>query len=279
MRWRWGTVVSGTVAVLATVSAAGVAADGAAQAPRTALVRLVLAQHTLRAGQSVQVALVNRSSRRIMATQCFVVQRRERHGWKTINRTDGVRDWCPINFGGPPQGAHSRAEMPLVLFDDLRPGLYRIRMRFKFLSKDSPLASSLRRHHHSLQLALRVLKFRARPRLRLPERRIRQIAMRWAADTGDRHPSLIQHAEGTREDAELVAAEDLICKWSWSYLIAIRGHFTRRFGLPHGGSFPIHGSVMTLVISARTGHVQASWISSRYPHLAKLGRVSTDYRR
>jgi hypothetical protein len=279
MSWRWGIVVLGTVTMPATATAAGSTANRIAHAPRKASVRLVLAHRTLRAGQMVQVVLVNRSSRRIMSTDCLVLQRRKLHGWTTINSTHRVRVWCPINFAGPPQSAHSRAEMPLVLFDDLRPGFYRILIRFKFLTKDSPLSSSLRRHHRSLQLTLRVLKFRPRPLLRLPERRIRRIALRWAVHSGDGHPTLIQHAEGTRFEAELIAAEDLSFKWSWSYLVGVRGHFTQHLSGPHGGSFSIHGSVMTIVVSAKTGRLEALWVSDHYPHLGKLGSVSTDYRR
>ena len=62
----------------------------------------------------------------------------------------------------------------------------------------------------------------------LSEQRIRRIAERWATRMEDPTPILVQHSEGTRRKANLIAADDLIGGKegeAWSYLIAERGHF------------------------------------------------------
>src|SRR5262245_11595066 len=59
----------------------------------------------------------------------------------------------------------------------------------------------------------------------LSEHRILRIAQRAAARAGDPSPSLIQHSEGTRHDANRVDSGDIVPGRQWSYLIAERGHF------------------------------------------------------
>jgi hypothetical protein len=119
----------------------------------------------------------------------------------------------------------------------------------------------------------------AHPKPQLPERRILRIAERAAASAGDRRPTLIQHAQGTRHDANLVDSGDIVPGKQWSYLIAERGHFVlRNVPTPPGAPAP-HGSVLTLIVNASTGHLTDFGVSNRYPDLAKLGRVHTDLRR
>ena len=113
---------------------------------------------------------------------------------------------------------------------------------------------------------------------------IKRFALKAAAVYGDPHPTLIQHAAGTRYEANVVASGDLIYDWSWAYLIAMRGHFRVTSTYASDGSNPpadgyIHGSVLTIVLNPRTGEGEDLGVSNHYPHLAKLGHVTTDYRR
>lgn len=118
-----------------------------------------------------------------------------------------------------------------------------------------------------------VTKWR-KPHLR--ERRILAIALKTAAAAGDSTPTLIQHSEGSRHQANLIASGDIVGGSQWSYLIAERGRFTANSTYaPRGGREP-SGTVLTLIVSARTGQVTDTGISNRYPDLAKLGHVYTD---
>jgi hypothetical protein len=112
----------------------------------------------------------------------------------------------------------------------------------------------------------------------LTEGRILRIALRSAAAAGDATPTLIQHSEGTRYHANRVASGDIVPGGRWSYLIAVRGHFVLKdASVPMGASAP-RGTVLTLVINARTGEGTDGGVSDRYPDLSKLGPVHTDLR-
>jgi hypothetical protein len=113
----------------------------------------------------------------------------------------------------------------------------------------------------------------------LTERRILEIALKAAAGAGDPAPTLIQHSAGTRYRANLVDSGDVVVGSQWSYLIAERGHFILNGApIPPGARAP-KGTVLTLIVNARTGEVTDSGLSDRYPHLARLGPVHTDLRR
>src|ERR1700689_3877958 len=90
---------------------------------------------------------------------------------------------------------------------------------------------------------------------RLSESRIMAIALHAAVRAGDAHPLLIQHVESTRERANLVAGGDIVPGGQWSYLIAERGRFVfAGVGLSSNGKGrSVYGSVLTLVVNARTG--------------------------
>src|SRR6202035_1838820 len=104
------------------------------------------------------------------------------------------------------------------------------------------------------------------------------IAERAAARAGDPHPSLIQHAEGTRHEANLVDSGDVVPGCRWSYLIAEPGHFVLRSAhIPSGAPLP-KGTVLTLVIDAATGRSTDGGLSNHYPDLDRLGPVTTDLR-
>jgi hypothetical protein len=114
----------------------------------------------------------------------------------------------------------------------------------------------------------------SKPHLR--ERRILAIALKAAAGAGDSTPTLIQHSEGSRYRANLVDSGDIVPGSQWSYLIAERGHFTLKDASVPSGARPPRGTVLTLILSARTGEVTDGGLSNRYPDLAKLGKVYTD---
>lgn len=115
---------------------------------------------------------------------------------------------------------------------------------------------------------------------RLTEKRIVRIALTEAAAFGDRHPRLIQHAAGSREQANRIASGDIVPDGTWCYLIAERGSFR---GI-YTGSVPPRGKVrrapvLTFVVNAKTGAVLDYGVQNHYPDLAKLGSVRTDLRR
>jgi hypothetical protein len=113
----------------------------------------------------------------------------------------------------------------------------------------------------------------------LSERQVLGIALKVAAQAGDRKPTLIQHAERTRHEANLVASGDLVPGRRWSYLIAERGHFVFKNASRPAGARAPSGSVLTLVVDASTRQVTDTGLSNRYPHLSDLGPVRTDLRR
>jgi hypothetical protein len=113
----------------------------------------------------------------------------------------------------------------------------------------------------------------------LSERRILGIAKTAAARAGDPRPTLIQHSEGSRHNANLVGgAGDGVNGRQRSYLIAERGHFAYNDVNLGSGPEP-HGSVLTLVVNASTGEITDDGLSNQYPDLARLGPVHTDLRR
>jgi hypothetical protein len=113
----------------------------------------------------------------------------------------------------------------------------------------------------------------------LSERQVLGIALKAAAQAGDRKPTLIQHSEGTRYEANLVASGDLVPGRRWSYLIAERGHFAFKNASRPAGARAPSGSVLTLVVDASTRQVTDTGLSNRYPHLGELGSARTDLRR
>jgi hypothetical protein len=117
----------------------------------------------------------------------------------------------------------------------------------------------------------------ARPTL--SEQKLLAIALRVATGAGDPGPKLIQHSEGAREAANRVDSGDIVPGDEWSYLIAERGRFILNgVSVPAGAQAP-RGSVLTLIVAARSHEVTDLGVSNRYPHLWRLGPVTTDLRR
>jgi hypothetical protein len=163
----------------------------------------------------------------------------------------------------------------LPLYDDLLPGGYRVTLRYK-PAHGMDLANLGGPHVRSMQARMHVLAYRPGPRPFLKEQRILTLAEQAASGSGDSKPTLIQHAAGTHFDAVRISSGDLVFEWNWSYLIAVRGQFTE-FGAPiPPEAKPPTGTVITLVVDARTAQVTDTGISNRYPPLAKLCPVTTD---
>jgi hypothetical protein len=110
------------------------------------------------------------------------------------------------------------------------------------------------------------------------------LARAIAAKSGDNAPSLIQHATGTRADADRVVSGDVVFSDQPSYLIAVHGHFTvtpQLPPIPPGVSIPpqpktLTYSTMTLVVDASTGQVTDYGLTNDNPDLSALGPVTTD---
>jgi hypothetical protein len=273
----------GTGILVAIVAASALAASRPGSTRGTVLVRLVLPHRRLRAGQVVEVGVVNDASNPVIHAGCFVLALRVRDAWKTIDSTHAISVPCRRRNSTPPQAARSDRKQALMLYDDLRPGRYRITLLYAFLPKHwhtAGLDGDLRQ----VRATLSVLKFHPGPAPQLPEPRLEQIALRVAAAAGDPHPSLIQHAEGTRFVANLASSPDLVWDWSWAYLIAIRGRFTTTgepgtYGVDQPGlpGSRVH-SVIAIVLDAGSGQLEDLGISDRYPTLSRMGSVTTDYR-
>ena len=112
----------------------------------------------------------------------------------------------------------------------------------------------------------------------LSERAIKRIALKAARQAGDRHPTLIQHVAGRREEANKIDSGDVVPGNTWCYLVAVRGRFVLTdVSTPPGAKAPT-GTVLTLIINAKTGAGLDLGLSDHYPDLRKLGPVTTDLR-
>lgn len=263
-------------AAVLSLASAGSGLAGADRSSAPAGMRLVLAHTTFRAGQSVPISVVNSGRSQVLRGLCFTLARRSGQRWVTINRTHGVFFPC-ASKAGVPQPAGTRQPLGLPLYDDLVPGRYRITLRYKpATGRDLGNLSGPR--VRSVRARLTVLVFKPGPAPHLSEHRILALAKRAAHGNGDPSPSLIQHAEGTRFEAVRISSGDLVFEWNWSYLIAERGHFVcQACSTPPGAKTPT-GSVIMIVVDAKSGRGTDGGIGNRYPPLAKLGPVTTDHR-
>lgn len=223
------------------------------------------------------VTVVNTEHAMILRGLCLTLARRVGSRWVVVRGTHGVPVRCPATASFP-QAARSRGSVGLPLYDDLVPGLYRISLRYKRAADGPDLGRLAGPEVRTAQAQLTVQAFRPGPEPRLSERRILTLALRAAAADGNQHPSLIQHAEGTRFEAVLVSSGDLVFEWNWSILIGVRGRFTTTaISIPPGAPAPTT-TVLTLVINARTGQGTDFGLEDRYPPLDRLGPVTTDLR-
>jgi hypothetical protein len=156
-------------------------------------VRVVLPRSVLRAGESVEVTVVNTEHAMILRGLCLTLARRGGSRWVAVRRTH--REPFPYpETASIPQAARSRGSVGLPLYDDLVPGLYRISLRYKRAPPGLDLGRLAGPEVRTAQAQLTVLAFRPGPKPRLSERRILRLALQAAAANGDPHPSLIQHA-------------------------------------------------------------------------------------
>jgi hypothetical protein len=237
-------------------------------------VRLVLAHTAYRAGQSIPVTVVNHSPAQIVRGSCVKLQRRLHGRWLTVTHTHGISFRC-VQIAGVSQRAGASAQVGLPLYDDLIAGEYRITLRYK-PARGVNLGNLAGPRVRSVHARLSVLAYRPGPRPSLGEPQILSMAEDAARRSGDPKPTLIQHVIGTRFDAVRISSGDVVFEWNWSYLIAIRGRFTATYASYPAGAKPPTGTVMTLVVDARTGHVTDSGVGNRYPALATLGPITTD---
>ena len=267
--------VAAAIAVLGCLVAAATVTAGTAASSSPVVLRL--AHATYRAGQTIEVTVVNRSGSLLLRSLCLTLQRNTGGRWVTIAHTHGVAVGCPA-IAGASQSPHSRSQVGLPLWDDLVPGHYEITLRYKRANTGPNLGSLRGPHVRSVTARLTVLAFRPAPKPHLSRNRILALARRAATDAGDATPTLIQHVEATRFDAVRVSSGDLVYAWNWSYLIAERGHFvfTNASGPP--GAPPPKGTVLTLVVDAATGNITDDGLDNHYPPLAELGPVTTDLR-
>jgi hypothetical protein len=266
----WSALLVAVVVVCGgklTVPASAVLAGSSGQ------VRLVLPQQPLTTAESVPVTVVNDSASPVYRSLCFVLERKTPRGWRAITETHGVRVPCAM-WVGVVQAARSRESEQLTLWDDLQPGSYRITLFYRPVSKHRRVIRRLTRRDRFVRLPITVGHAPVRPKPQLSDRRLLRIAQRAATNAGDSQPTLIQHAAGNHFEAVRISSGDLVFEWNWSYLIAERGRF-RYTGVGPAG-VTVTGSVITLVVDAANGQITDGGPSKRYPHLRRLGPVTTD---
>lgn len=142
-----------------------------------------------------------------------------------------------------------------------------------------------RAHRRSLSTAIRKLPLRRAGRRvtssrrawapTLSESQIQAIALSFAAGFGDATPTSIEYAEGPRNEAVLLDAQDVVPDARDAFLIVIQGSFVDDNALqPPGASASITGSVLTLVVDAQTGQLTDLGIEDNAPELSSLGPVT-----
>ncbi len=110
----------------------------------------------------------------------------------------------------------------------------------------------------------------------LAEATILRIGQTVGAQQGDPSPTLIQHSDGTREQANLLASGETVPGTEVSTLIVERGHFVANNVPRPQGASPPQGDVLTIVVDVATGQVTDLGIQQNAPRLANLGPVTTD---
>jgi hypothetical protein len=109
----------------------------------------------------------------------------------------------------------------------------------------------------------------------VPEHKLLEIARKAARQAGDPRPTLVQYAKGTHARDNVVASGDIVPGDEVCDLIAVRGHFIAKDAQAPPGAPDPTGSVLTLVVNAKSGSVFDFGIGNTYPRLAELGSVVT----
>ena len=272
---RFKTTLAMLCAAAVCLVCAGAVFAGSSGPGGVGAVRLVVARSAVRAGQVVRVTVVNSAPSAILRGLCLTLERRLGRRWVAVTRTHGVPVGC-VASTGIVQPARSREQVGVPLYDDLGAGVYRVALRYES-ARGQPLGKLAGSQVQSVQARLVVGAFKPGPEPRLSESKILALATQAAAGAGDRSPLLIQHAEGTHFDAVLISSRNFVFEWNWSVLIAVRGHFTANGAPIPAGAKPPSGTVLTLVVNAASGQVTDFGIGDRYPPLAQLGPVTTDF--
>ena len=113
------------------------------------------------------------------------------------------------------------------------------------------------------------------------EDQVLSVALKFAEDSGEPHPSLIQHAAGPHDHAfEIGSFGNRIPRDSTRcFLIAVRGSFVLHNAHPPAGVEAPRGTVLVLYINAETGAYMGRGLGDLFPDLEKLGPVTTDLSR
>lgn len=110
------------------------------------------------------------------------------------------------------------------------------------------------------------------------------LALEAATSARDPNPELIQHITGTREEVTKTTGSSVHSDEP-SYLVAIRGDFTRRRPFPPGPAWDHRRnevesySVKLLVVEIESGRITDSGGGLTYPDLSDFDPVVTDCRR
>jgi hypothetical protein len=110
------------------------------------------------------------------------------------------------------------------------------------------------------------------------------LALQAAARAGDPDPELVQHVSGTREKLTTLTGS-IVHSDDQCYMVAIRGSFSSRRPFPPGPDWDHrkgeieHWPVKVLVVEIASGRIVDSGAGHKWPDLAHVGPVVTDYRR
>ena len=108
---------------------------------------------------------------------------------------------------------------------------------------------------------------------------IKSLVMVSAARLGDRTPTDISYSALTTRDAALAVSSGDQIGGSYgstpSYLVVAHGSFTAYGVSPPGSNVNPTGTVVTLVVDARSGQPTDSGIQDTTPDMSKLGPVTT----
>lgn len=110
------------------------------------------------------------------------------------------------------------------------------------------------------------------------EDQVLAVALKFAEDSGEPHPSLIQHADGPRDRAVEIGSfgNRIPPDPTRCFLIAVRGSFVFHNAHPPAGVDAPRGTVLVLYINAETGAYMGRGLGDLFPNLEQLGPVTTD---
>lgn len=113
------------------------------------------------------------------------------------------------------------------------------------------------------------------------EDQVLSLALKFAEDAGESHPTLIEHAAGPHDRAFRIGSfgDSIPSDPTRCFLIAMRGSFVLHNAHPPAGVEAPRGTVLVLYVNADTGAYMGRGLGDLYPDLERLGPVTTDLRR